>query len=147
MIQILLCTLGITKHTLRYVCTKMMWKQSDTFIMLEITKKVSIYLFICICKEIKQKLTVRHLKDKINLFHIKISDKSNIIYDLGNKGLHLNGRNTGRLAMNIISLIKQLHQFKETTFSISNFILRPMKMFLNPQAKMFIPQTCVAGLR
>ena len=59
---------------------------------------------------------VRHLIDKINLLDAKISDNSNITNDhLGIKGLHLNGRGTGRLAMNIISFMTQLWQFNEPT--------------------------------
>ena len=57
----------------------------------------------------KASLTVRHLIDKVKMLDCKILDNSNINYDhLGNKGLHLNGRGTGRLAMNIISLMRQL---------------------------------------
>ena len=47
--------------------------------------------------------------DKINLLDVKIVDNSNITNDhLGIKGLHLNKRGTGRLAMKIISIVKQL---------------------------------------
>ena len=57
----------------------------------------------------KASLTVTHLIDKLNLLDIDLIDNSNILREhLGNKGLHLNGRGAGRLAMNIISLIKQL---------------------------------------
>ena len=57
----------------------------------------------------KANLTIQQLVSKLNNLNIRILDNSNI-YDvhLGRKGLHLNGRGTGRLALNIMSLIKQL---------------------------------------
>ena len=46
---------------------------------------------------------------KLNLLNIHILDNSNIQEEhLGKKGLHLNKRGTGKLALNIMSLIRQL---------------------------------------
>ena len=53
--------------------------------------------------------TLRRLGDLLDRSGIKLLDNSNIEgKHIGQRGLHLNGRGTGRLAMNIISLIKKL---------------------------------------
>ena len=57
----------------------------------------------------KANLTIQQLARKLDNLKIRILDNSNIgDVHLGRKGLHLNGRGTGRLALNIMSLIKQL---------------------------------------
>ena len=57
----------------------------------------------------KAGLTLKYLCDNLNRLNVYVLDNSNISeIHLGRKGLHLNGRGTGRLALNIISMIKQL---------------------------------------
>ena len=53
--------------------------------------------------------TINQLITKINNLNIKVMDNTNIHdKNLGKKGLHLNGRGTGKLALNIMSMIRQL---------------------------------------
>ena len=57
----------------------------------------------------KAALTIKYVCEKLDNLNIYVLDNSNINENhLGRKRLHLNGRGTGRLAMNIMSLIKQL---------------------------------------
>ena len=57
----------------------------------------------------KASSTISHLIDELNSLNIDIPNNSNIICEmLEAKGLHLNGKRTGRSALNIISLIRKL---------------------------------------
>ena len=54
-------------------------------------------------------LTIVNLLRKMAALNVKIMDNSNITdIHLGKKGLNLNGKGNGRLALNIISLIREL---------------------------------------
>ena len=45
----------------------------------------------------------------MDIFNVNLLNNSNMeAVPIGQKGLHLNGWGTGRMAMNIISLVKQL---------------------------------------
>ena len=57
----------------------------------------------------KANLTIRKLISKLEELKIQVMNNSNITYDhLSRKGLHMNARGSGRVAMNIISLMKRL---------------------------------------
>ena len=57
----------------------------------------------------KARLTIKHLLSKIKHMKVKYMLNNNISENcLGRKGLHLNPRGTGRLAVNLISLIRKL---------------------------------------
>ena len=57
----------------------------------------------------KANYTIKQLITKLNNLNIKVMDNTNIHDEhLGKKGLHLNGRGTGKLALNIMSLIRHL---------------------------------------
>ena len=57
----------------------------------------------------KANYTIKQLITKLNNLNIKIMDNTNIHDEhLGKNGLHLNGRGTGKLALNIMSLTRQL---------------------------------------
>ena len=57
----------------------------------------------------KAALAIKYVCDKLDNLNIYVLDNSNINENhLGRKDLHLNGRGTERLAMNIMYLIKQL---------------------------------------
>ena len=59
--------------------------------------------------DMKAHFTLQQVSNKIERLNLKHMNNSNITdVHLGKKGLHLNGRGTGRLALNIISLIKEL---------------------------------------
>ena len=50
-----------------------------------------------------------HIRNQLKRNGYKIIENDNITYEhLGKKGLHLNSRGTGRLAMNMIACIKRL---------------------------------------
>ena len=69
-----------------------------------------VYLSQPIIREddMKARLTIKHVIDKLDSLGIEVMDNRNITNDmLGVKGLHLSGRGIGRLAMNIISFIKK----------------------------------------
>ena len=54
----------------------------------------------------KANLTIRSLINKFEKLDVRVLDHKNIKEEhLGRKGLHLNGRGTGRVAMNFISMI------------------------------------------
>ena len=54
-------------------------------------------------------LTIHRLTEKLNQLDIMILDNGNITYDhISKRGLHLTGRGTGRIAMNILSMMKRL---------------------------------------
>ena len=58
---------------------------------------------------VKANLTIRRLIGQLGNLDIRVLDHTNINVDhLGKKGLHLNGRGTGRMAMNFISMFRQL---------------------------------------
>ena len=57
----------------------------------------------------KARLTIKHLISKIKHMKVKYMLNNNISENcLGRKGLHLNPRGTGRLVVNLISLIRKL---------------------------------------
>ena len=57
----------------------------------------------------KANLTIRYVNAKLNNLGILLLDNDNICEQhLGKKGLHLNKHGTSRLALNIISLLRQL---------------------------------------
>ena len=59
--------------------------------------------------DVKANLTIRRLIDKLEKLDIPLlnHDKINVEH-LGSKCIHLNGRGTGRMAMNFISMFRQL---------------------------------------
>ena len=57
----------------------------------------------------KANLTLSNLCKLLDASGLRLLDYSNIVSEhIGKKGLHLNGRGMGRLAMNIISLLRKL---------------------------------------
>ena len=57
----------------------------------------------------KANFTIKHLSDKLRNLNIKLLPNRNITNDhLSKRGLHLNERGTGRLALNIITYIRHL---------------------------------------
>ena len=57
----------------------------------------------------KANYTIKHLSDKLRNLNIKLLPNRNITNDhLSKRGLHLNERGTGRLALNIITYIRHL---------------------------------------
>ena len=59
--------------------------------------------------DVKANLTISRLCELIRKSDVSILDNSNIEgMHIGKKGLHLNGRGTGRIALNIINLIRKL---------------------------------------
>ena len=57
----------------------------------------------------KANFTIKHLSDKLRNLNIKLLPNRNITNDhLSKRGLHLNERGTGRLALNIITCIRHL---------------------------------------
>ena len=73
--------------------------------------------------------------DKLDNLNIYVLDNSNINENyLGRKGLHLNGRGTGRLAMNIMSHEACARITKESISDIT------VKSKLNPKSNIFTPK-------
>ena len=67
---------------------------------------VTISCPILRCDDMKANLTLRHLRGKIKRTNVNAVYNENINQeDLGKQGLHLSGRDSGRLAVNFISLI------------------------------------------
>ena len=60
---------------------------------------------------LKPRFTIHRLIEKLKQLDIIMLDNDNVTKDHINKqDLHLNGRGTGRIAMNILSLMKHLQQ-------------------------------------
>ena len=61
------------------------------------------------CDNGKANITIKHLIEKLRRLNIRLLYNGNITKDhLSKKGLHLNMKGTGRLALNIITYIRQL---------------------------------------
>ena len=59
--------------------------------------------------DVKVNLTIRRLIDKLEKLDIPLLNHNNInVEHLERKCIHLNGRGTGRMAMNFISMFRQL---------------------------------------
>ena len=57
----------------------------------------------------KASLTIKHINEKLRTSNINVMRNGNITTDhISKKGLHLNAKGTGRLALNIITHIRHL---------------------------------------
>ena len=71
--------------------------------------KIALSTPTCRYDDAKSGLTVKHVCDHMKALGLDIVDNGNITgIHLGKRGLHLNGKGTGRLAMNIISYMQGL---------------------------------------
>ena len=89
-------------------------KISDVMMQYKRTKAIVISRYIHVIPtyrndNAKCSLTIKHLCDHILTLKLDIVDNSNICgAHLGKRGLHMNGKGIGRLAMNIISCMQGL---------------------------------------
>ena len=71
------------------------------------TCKIIISMPIRRTDKAKCNLTINHLNDHLMSSNLHVIDNDNILeFHIGKKGLHLNAKGTGRLALNIISCIR-----------------------------------------